>query len=109
MTFTVKTPYATYEGCHFSVNEYANNDHIAIEIWSDTDGPIADLTVNVNGINGTGSLDMSCVDTNNCPWATKLINELGIGRYTGCVMVSGFCEYPVYEFDRDSIEKYVGG
>ena len=108
MEFTVKTPYGYYSNCHLSVGEYANNGHISISIWSSEEGPIADITVNVFGIDVTPQ-NFSCVDTNNCPWATKLIEELNIGIPVGAGLGSGFCVYPVYKFDRKAIEKYMGG
>ena len=106
MTFTVKTMYAEYPNCLLSVRRYANNNHIAISVYSPEEGPIADITVNIRGIENQTDIDKSCVDTNNFPEATRLIRELGIGKYTSLELVSGWCAYPVYEFDMDKVEKY---
>ena len=105
MTFDVKTEYATYSNCILEVNRYANNDHIAISIFSLDEGPIAGLTVNIDGIERRDA-DCACVDVNNFPEAIRVIQELGIGKYLGYELVAGWCSYPVYEFDLNKIEEY---
>lgn len=102
--FTLKTPHAYYSGC---LLEVCGTDRISIGIYN-ADGPIADLTTDISSFRMSDP-DYNCVDTNNCPWATRLIKELGIGEYAGFEWVSGFCAYPVYKFDRKAIKKYVGG
>jgi hypothetical protein len=47
------------------------------------------------------------LDTNNCPEAPELIERLGIGRFTGVLGRSGYCIYPLYEFDMAELEKYI--
>lgn len=105
MTFNVKTRYADYPNCILSVRKYANNDHVAISVFSPEEGQIADITVNISGIENRYT-DCSCVDVNNFPEAIRIIKELGIGRYLGYELVSGWCAYPVYEFDLEKIAKY---
>ena len=105
MTFDVKTRYETYRNCILDVNRYMDNDHIAISILSLDEGPIARLTVNIDGIENRYT-DCSCVDTNNFPEATRIIKELGIGKYLGYELVSGWYSYPVYEFDIEKIKEY---
>lgn len=105
-TFTVTTPYATYEDCHLVVNTYQNNGHIALAIWSDEEGPIADITVNIAGIESMPQT-VSCVDVNNFPEALGIIRQLKIGKILeGKFLRSGWCIYPLVEFDLDSIRKY---
>ena len=106
MTFTVATPYATYEECHLVVNSYQNNGHIAVAILSDEEGPIANLTVNIAGIESMPQT-VSCVDTNNFPEALGIIRNLKIGKpLEGKFLRSGWCIYPLVEFDLDKIRKY---
>ena len=107
MTFDVKTRWATYPKCYLRIGKYANNDHVAISVWSAEEGPIADITVNIRGIENCLP-DCSCVDVNNFPEATRIIKELGIGKYRGCELVSGWCAYPVYEFDMEKLNQYKG-
>lgn len=96
MDFTVYTEYETYEHCTYSKRQYGNK-HIAIQLYCE-EGPLATLTTNIPGIEAYPR-NFSCVDTNNCPWGENLVDELGIGKPTGWYLRSGFCTYPVYEFN----------
>ena len=40
------------------------------------------------------------IDTNNCPWAEKLLTEAGVAKKTSRTYASGFCAYPLYVFDE---------
>ena len=100
--FTVNTEYETYNDCIFELNRYTNNDHVAVEIYCE-EGPLASITTNIPGIE-LYDRNYSCVDTNNCPWAEELIEELGIGEPIGISLRSGFCTYPVYKFDIKKIQ-----
>jgi len=101
--FDVHTRYATYPDCSFSVNKYANNNHIAISIVS-AEGPISNLTVNIDRIEKYPE-DCSCVDTNNFPEGTELIKKLSIGKPCG-ILSSGYCVYPVYKFDIEKVKEF---
>lgn len=46
------------------------------------------------------------IDTNNCPWAEKLLLDTGIGINTGMSAFSGFCSYPVFFIFTANIKKY---
>jgi len=107
-TFNVQTSYATYPDCHLVVDAYQNNGHIALEIWSDEEGPITNLTVNIAGVESMPE-NVSCVDTNNFPEALAIIRQLKIGKpLEGKFLRSGWCIYPMVEFNLDSIRKYAG-
>lgn len=80
--------------------------HIALQLWG-KDGPFATLTTNPTGLRGL-KRNVSCVDTNNCPWAPALIKRLGIGKPTGHYVYSGFCAFPVYSFDIDKVREICG-
>lgn len=43
------------------------------------------------------------IDTNNYPFAPKLLEEQGIGRDTGIKGRSGFCQYPLFEIFEDKL------
>lgn len=76
---------------------------IAIRAYKDNE-PYAIITVNVPnalGICETISIkNCAYVDTNNFPFVTELI-EKGIAVDTGFKRHSGFCEYPLYQFDEE--------
>ena len=104
--FKVTTRFGT-ETCTMSASKYADRQgHIAIQLWCE-DGPFATITLNHAGLRGL-SRNVSCVDTNNCPWAPALIKRLKIGEPTGHYLHSGFCSYPVYNFDTAKIAEYTG-
>lgn len=85
--------------------KYRNNDSLALMMLCvDTkEGivtePFAVLTVNlcVDGL----SPQQAFVDTNNNgSWnCLDFIEENHIGKFTGVMMPSGYCFYPLYEFD----------
>ena len=104
--FDVKTQWATYEECFLTMHQYADNGHIYLGIFSAKEGPIADMTINIRGIERLPK-NFSCVDTNNCPWMLRLIEKLKIGHYEHVLLPSGFCEYPVFSFDIDKINDYL--
>lgn len=62
--------------------------------------PFATLTVNLKN---NLPEDHAFVDTNNCPWAEKFIEENGLGEFAGRYGSSGFCSYPLYKFYLDKI------
>lgn len=106
-TFEIETAWSHYDNCTLSQSEYANNGHIALSVWCD-DGPLADLTVNLDTTKKYPK-NYGYVDTNNFPTATMLIYRLGIGTWTGTTGQSGWCEYPLYEFDLEKIKEYTEG
>lgn len=84
-----------------AVDQYVTNKNLALPMWCE-DGPFATLTVNLNEkLPG----NQAYVDVNNCPWASEFIAVNGIGRFTGKIGFSGWCEYPLYEFDLDKIKE----
>ena len=45
------------------------------------------------------------VDTNNNPWATEFIEDNKLGKFTGRYGHSGYCTYPLYQFDLQKLNK----
>jgi hypothetical protein len=68
------------------------------------EGPIATITVCVPS--EKLKENESVIDTNNCEWAEDLIKKFKLGHFTGRYVHSGFCEYPVVEWDMDELKKY---
>lgn len=105
MTFNVSTPDAKFRSCFLEVYEYdCGNIFVGL---ANAHGDICDVTVYVPGIEAHPK-DCSCVDTQNYPWLTTMIQKLGIGHPTGNIILSGLsCVYPVYKFDMEKIKEYV--
>ena len=77
---------------------YTSNGTLAIRVMSN-EGPYAVLTVNVDTEGATDN--RAYVDVNNCPWAERFIKDNGLGEPTGWSCLSGFCVYPLYQFDLE--------
>lgn len=47
------------------------------------------------------------IDTNNCSWAEDFLKENGIAKPDSRDIygMSGYCTYPLYEFDLDSVKE----
>lgn len=103
--FDVVTQYETYKNCYFIKNKYVADNSLYLGIWNDEEGPIADITVCLGGAKKNESF--SYLDMNNCPWAANLVKELEIAKDTGMTQRSGYCIYPLYEFDMDKVNEYV--
>ena len=92
----------------FYLDNYAENDNLYVGLITTEDGyaePWSDLTVNLGD-----KLPANCayIDTNNngqqiVEWLMK--NNLG--KPTGRYGFSGFCSYPLFEFDMDELSKYL--
>lgn len=103
--YTVKTEWGTYDVA-LGKHAYHKPRTLAVQAACIKGGKtFATLTVNLDGYTGAGlqSDTRTFVDTNNCPWAEKFLRENGIAKPTGIVMQSGFCSYPLYEFDLSKL------
>lgn len=88
----------------FYIDHYQADNSLYVGVLDTRENePYADLTVCLN--DSTLGKDEAYVDTNNCPSAIKLIDEYKMGKPTGKVGKSGFCEYPVYKFDLTKIKE----
>lgn len=107
-TFTVKTKYGTYKNCTFATNKYIADESLAVEILTEDKEPLATITtclVDKMLVKSESHME-SYIDTNNCPWAVRLLDSLNIARLTGAVRQSGFCVYPTMLFDMEELKKY---
>ncbi len=105
--FDVVTPYATYHDCFFSIEKYRADNSLALQIYNMEDGPIATMTVWLpHDSNIAPKEGQAYIDTNNCPWAEDLIEKLGVGENTELIGFSGYCIYPLYQFDMEKLVKY---
>lgn len=97
--------FETYKDCHLTVSTYAYDGSLALELWNETEGPIATITKCL-GHRGLQENE-SFVDTNNNPGILSFIKEYNLGIETGGVSYCGFCAYPLIKFNMDEINKYV--
>ena len=92
------------------IDRYNADNSLAIQLYSwckDYGGfnePFAMLTVCLN--DKTIKKDnMSYLDTNNCPWGEDFVEKYGLGKPTGMLGFSGYCAYPLYEWDLDKLNE----
>ena len=50
-----------------------------------------------------GMKNCAYIDSNNCDFTAQLL-EQGMAKPTGFTKHSGFCEYPLWEFDEQSLK-----
>jgi hypothetical protein len=101
MLTDIKTRYGNYKVDFLTTDRYVADNAIAIMTWGDYE-PIAHITVCLD--DDRLEPNQSYVDTNNCPWVPEWIEENKLGTKTNRTARSGFCTYPLYEFDMKRIE-----
>ena len=98
-----------YKISRIETGKYANNMNLSIQLYCIEDNfeePFATLTVNLRKLNTN---NQAFVDTNNCPWAEKFIQENKLGVFKGILESSGYCVYPLYSFDMERLEELENG
>lgn len=84
-------------------SRYTNNGTLAVVLCNDEEEFV--ITVNLEWgfiINP----QQQYVDTNNCPDIEKFLTENGIAKkIPNCECQSGWCTYPLYEFDTSLMEE----
>lgn len=108
-TMELKTPYDTIKKVQLKVSAYANNNglYVGLNSWDEEYQffePYGDITVNLSSLKVPDYCGY--VDTNNMPNAEQFIKEHDLGVFTGLTKRSGYCEYPLYMFDRSKLEEY---
>ena len=101
---TVKTDFGTYDDCWLVIDHYVADNSLALQIWNESDGPIATITKCL--LFARLEKDMAFVDTNNCPWAEDFIKEYRLGEPAGTTCKCGYCEYPLYKFDLKRLKEF---
>ena len=87
--------------------KYTTNGNLAIQLICEDEEyggwePYGGLTVNLNK---KLPPNQAFVDVNNIPNAESFIEENGLGKSIGDFGLSGFCIYPIYEFDLEKLEE----
>lgn len=101
--YKVKTDFGDYD-VNIVTHTYENNNTLCIELISPIEGPFARLTVNIADSDLFANENRAFVDLNNCPWVEDFIEENKLGEFVGIWGSSGFCTYPLYEFDLGKLK-----
>lgn len=84
--------------------KYFYNKALAVVLTTDKEEPFATLSVNLEASDFIDKKS-AYIDTNNCSWAEKFLQENNIAEFTGMYGQSGFCTYPLYNFSKYIKEK----
>ena len=86
-------------------DSYNNNGTLAIivmEVMEDgTEEQFDVITVNLYESDFLEADNLAFIDTNNCSWAEKMLKQHRFAKETGRYGHSGWCTYPLYEFNLD--------
>ena len=94
-----------YKDCYLVIDRYRANDGLAIEICNDDEDLREIFTVCLP--TEPVKENEAYIDTNNCSYVLKFIEEYKLGKPTGFMGFSGWCSYPLYRFNMDEVNKYV--
>ena len=67
--------------------------------------PFCDITVNLPREELSGE-NCAFVDTNDAPFLPAFLEENGLAEPTGMMGFSGFCAYPEYRFNMETVRKH---
>ena len=102
MTLTYEDFYCK-ENVNLAVHSYASNDNLAIMmICAETHEPFASLTVNLDK---KLISNQAFIDASNLRLALCFVINNKLGRLVG-LGHSGFCDYPLIEFNMSEVKKY---
>ena len=99
----------TYE-LSFRKGHYQNNSRLAIQVMCKEEGedwyePFCTLTVNLEDSIQIQD-NRAYIDTNNCPKdLIQSLEEQGVMTKTRIAQQSGYCVYPLYEFNQEWLNK----
>ncbi|MCH5191884.1 MAG: DUF4313 domain-containing protein [Oscillospiraceae bacterium] len=90
----------------YVAHDFMGEDHsnLAVQLYCEGEygpEPFATLTVNLGEY--ISAKFCAYVNTNNCRFAEQLL-ELGIAKDTGLTKQSGFCTYPLWQFNEDFLK-----
>ena len=78
---------------------YTDNNTLAIILLENTGAEFAVITVNLEDSDFMTDKTCAFIDTNNCPWAEKFLQDTKLGSPKNVWASSGYCTYPLYTFD----------
>ena len=108
-----KSSYMEYD-CDLKIGYYALDQNcMSLNLVDKNDEPVTSITTNLGNDIGNGSIMQFCcgfVDVNNNPNIEQFIKENELGepymRFgEPVIMQSGFCQYPLYQFNQEKLEQ----
>ncbi len=102
--FTVDNGYCTCQVI-LTIQQYRNNGSLAVQALAVEDGNVVNIfeILTVNLCHGMQDDKRAFVDTNNCDWAERFLKKNKLAKDTGIKARSGFCSYPLYEWDTTKL------
>lgn len=107
--FEVSINYGFYgidepEVCNLQLvaDSYQSNGSLAVFALEENGEEFDTITVNLPF--GDADESHAYIDTNNCPWAEAMLKQHNIAKPTGEHGHSGYCTYPLYEFDLSKFQ-----
>ena len=93
------------ENCTLAKTSYVNNKTLAVVLKNCDNGDTLVITVNLE-YGFVINPRQQYVDVNNFPRIEEFLVSNGIAKkIPNCEMQSGFCIYPLYEFNTDLMEE----
>ena len=92
----------------FKLSRYRNNGVLAIIAYeTETYGcPYECGVITTNLDDFVFGANMTYVDENNYNGIAQILVDNNIAKYTGYIAQSGYCQYPLLEFDFEELDKY---
>lgn len=106
-TFKYCSPYGVYENCYFRVGHYGNfrnKGGIAIEIWSDEEGPIAKVTVNLDIPLAPDEIAVKDYAENT--GMVLSMQKIGLIGEAIKSLRTGFVNVPIFKLNKEVLEEY---
>lgn len=105
--FTFKSKYATYQNCYFVISHYGNGN-LAVEVWSNEEGPINRITTNPDVKIPTTHIAIKNYAENE--GMVDTMKEMGIIEGDPVQIIrTGYVMVPVYKLTSKGYEAFVEG
>lgn len=83
---------------------YLHPRTLCVQMYDSDDMPFATITKNL--CSKRQSFSRAFIDTSNCPWAEQFLVGYDLAHPAENIhATSGYCSYPLYEFDLDALTK----
>lgn len=104
-----ETDFGTTEQVEVEAGACRNDGSLYVALTAVGDGypePYGNVTVNLEQ-----KIPPYCafVDTNNMPEAEDFLVNNGLASFTGLVQESGYCTYPLYQFNAEKLRRLCPG